>query len=258
VSDSGNARPARPSSLIEDSQPRKLGRRLFVSYSHCTAEVEFFVRNVESQGLSCWFAPRDLRHGAAWAGKVADAIHDACGFVLLLNADAAASEHCAREAVLAMEGGIPMWLVRLDGSPLSGSLAYCYAGLHYTSWQEFDFSDFFGEVTRRGLLPMQLLRPVAESSEVEEALEDAEAARRDGEDDLAERLFESALEFLEDGVSPAPLPVAVASAFAALQGGETLEAKAAMVGLRLASLESIASAAERAKVAARLRLIGAA
>ena len=83
-------------------------------------------------------------------------------------------------------------------------------------------------------------------------------ARRDGDDDLAERLFESAFEFLEDGVSPAPLPVAVARAFAALQGGETLEAKAAMAGLRLGSLEAIVSAAERAKVAARLRLIGAA
>lgn len=258
MSDVETARPARPSALKEDSQPRKLGRRLFVSYSHCTAEVEIFVRNVESRGLSCWFAPRDLRHGVAWAGKVADAIHDACGFVLLLNADAAASEHCAREAVLAMEGGIPMWLVRLDDSALSGSLAYCYAGLHYNSWQELDFSDFFGEVTRRGLLPMQYLGPVEESSDVEEVLEDAEAARRDGEDNLAERLFESALDFLEDGASKAPVPLAVARAFAALQGGEILEAKAAMVGLRPESLESIEGAAERAKVAARLRLIGAA
>ena len=77
-------------------------RRVFVSYaSGDKAEADRIVAQVESKGVSCWIAPRDISPGTDWPVAIAEAVRG-CGCVLLVfSAESDASEAVFRELTLA-------------------------------------------------------------------------------------------------------------------------------------------------------------
>lgn len=81
------------------SDQTALGRDVFVSYASQDAAVaNSIVENLESQGLKCWIAPRDVKPGAQYADAIVRAINDAKAVVLVMSASAVDSAHVAREA----------------------------------------------------------------------------------------------------------------------------------------------------------------
>src|SRR5664279_5034508 len=73
-------------------------RTVFLSYASADAQVATRVcEYLESHGVSCWMAPRDVKPGAAYADAIVRAISDAKALVLVLSASAVGSAHVGRE-----------------------------------------------------------------------------------------------------------------------------------------------------------------
>src|SRR5580693_502708 len=98
-------------------------RTVFLSYASPDAAVANQVcQFLESHGVACWMAPRDVKPGAAYADAIVRAINEASALVLVLSANAMASEHVSREVERASSKKKPVVAVRVDASQLSAEL----------------------------------------------------------------------------------------------------------------------------------------
>ncbi|MGA8480422.1 MAG: toll/interleukin-1 receptor domain-containing protein [Chthoniobacterales bacterium] len=98
---------------------------VFISYAEedkstanaaCTA--------LESEGISCWIAPRDIRPGAKWEQAIMDAISASRVMVLVFSEHANRSEHVQREVGTAFDNGITVIPFRLSNTKPTGILEY--------------------------------------------------------------------------------------------------------------------------------------
>jgi TolB-like protein/Tfp pilus assembly protein PilF len=106
------------------SQPTP-GSDVFVSYASQDAAVaNSIVEHLESQGLKCWMAPRDVRPGTEYADAIVAAINEAKAVVLLLSGSAVASSHVGREIERAASKHKQIVALRIDTEPLSRSFEY--------------------------------------------------------------------------------------------------------------------------------------
>jgi TolB-like protein len=100
-------------------------RSAFLSYASPDAEVANQVCEfLESRGVSCWMAPRDVKPGAAYADAIVRAINEASTLVLVLSGAAMASEHVSREVERASSKKKPVVAFRVDAARLSPELEY--------------------------------------------------------------------------------------------------------------------------------------
>jgi TolB-like protein len=98
---------------------------VFVSYASQDATVaNTIVQNLETQGLRCWMAPRDVRPGMVYADAIVRAINDTKALVLALSAGAMASSHVGREVERAAAKKKHIIAFRIDAAPLSPELEY--------------------------------------------------------------------------------------------------------------------------------------
>jgi TolB-like protein/Tfp pilus assembly protein PilF len=101
------------------------GSDVFVSYASQDAAVaNSIVEHLESQGLKCWMAPRDVRPGTEYADAIVAAINEAKAVVLLLSGSAVASSHVGREIERAASKHKQIVALRIDTEPLSRSFEY--------------------------------------------------------------------------------------------------------------------------------------
>jgi TolB-like protein/Flp pilus assembly protein TadD len=101
------------------------GSDVFVSYASQDAAVaNSIVESLESRGLKCWLAPRDVKPGAQYADAIVRAINDARAIVLILSASATVSSHVGREIERAASKRKPIIPFRLDGATLNPELEY--------------------------------------------------------------------------------------------------------------------------------------
>jgi hypothetical protein len=54
-------------------------------------------RELESHGISCWIAPRDVKSGAQYADAIVRAIKESKALVLVMSASAVGSSHVGKE-----------------------------------------------------------------------------------------------------------------------------------------------------------------
>jgi adenylate cyclase len=100
-------------------------RTVFLSYASPDAQVANQVcQFLESHGVPCWMAPRDVKPGAAYADAIVRAINETSALVLVLSASAMASEHVSREVERAGSKHKPIVAFRVDGANLSTELEY--------------------------------------------------------------------------------------------------------------------------------------
>src|SRR5579862_1258563 len=101
------------------------GSRVFLSYaSPDAAAANQVCEFLESHGVPCWMAPRDVKPGAAYADAIVRAINESSALVLVLSAAAMASEHVSREVERAASKHKPVVAFRVDGANLSAELEY--------------------------------------------------------------------------------------------------------------------------------------
>jgi ketosteroid isomerase-like protein len=105
---------------------------VFVSYSSKdkpTADAVCAV--LESQGIRCWVAPRDILPGHDWGGSIIEAINGACAMVLIFSANANASPQIKREVERAVNKGIPIIPLRIEDVAPTATLEYFISTPHW-------------------------------------------------------------------------------------------------------------------------------
>jgi TolB-like protein/Tfp pilus assembly protein PilF len=109
----------------EPSAQATRGCEAFVSYASQDAAVaNSIVESLESRGVKCWMAPRDVKPGAQYADAIVRAINEAKAVVLVMSAGAVASAHVCREVERAASKRKPIIAFKIDAAPLSAALEY--------------------------------------------------------------------------------------------------------------------------------------
>ena len=81
-----------------DSTVAGTDRQVFLSYASAdAATAQQICEFLESHGVSCWMAPRDVKPGAQYADAIVAAINEASAVVLVLSGSAVASAHVGKE-----------------------------------------------------------------------------------------------------------------------------------------------------------------
>jgi hypothetical protein len=86
---------------------------------------------LESRGLRCWIAPRDIVAGADWSESIIDGINGAKVMVLILSSHANVSKQVLREIERAAHRGMAVLPFRVEDIPLSKSLEYFLSSAHW-------------------------------------------------------------------------------------------------------------------------------
>ena len=81
----------------------------FISYSsHDKAAADATCAALESSGVRCWIAPRDIVPGAEWGEAIVAAINHCRVMILIFTANANESPQIRREVERAVSKGIPV------------------------------------------------------------------------------------------------------------------------------------------------------
>lgn len=98
---------------------------IFISYSTANqAWAESALQLFESQGFSCWMAPRDIRPGSTWAAEIVHGISNSRLMLLLLSSASNQSRQVAREVQLADSSRLRIVPVLLEPVQPEGDFVY--------------------------------------------------------------------------------------------------------------------------------------
>jgi hypothetical protein len=126
-----------------------MAQSIFISHASDDAAVARQIcAALESTGLTCWIAPRDIRAGADYRNEILRGIRETDAFLLVYSRKASESEHVAREVGYADERGKTVYPVRVDSTNVEGPLEYLLQG---KQWVDFNAD------------PEQAIRSVAEA-----------------------------------------------------------------------------------------------
>lgn len=104
----------------------------FISYSsHDKTVADAATALLESRGIRCWIAPRDVTPGMDWGSEIIDAINGARVMVLVYSASANESGQIRREVERGVHKGIPIVPFRIEDVPMSKSLEYFISAQHW-------------------------------------------------------------------------------------------------------------------------------
>jgi hypothetical protein len=109
-----------------------VAREVFISYSQpdyaCAIEM---VTRVESEGIDCWIAPRDIAPSADWAAEIIDAISHARVMILIFSASSNDSPQVRREVERAVHKNVNILPFRIERVAASKSLEYFLSSQHW-------------------------------------------------------------------------------------------------------------------------------
>jgi Tol biopolymer transport system component len=98
---------------------------IFISYAANDAETaNAACRFLESRGVPCWIAPRDVKPGAQYADAIVRAINEATAVVVVMSASAMASSHVRREVERAAAKHKQIIAFRIDAAAPNPALEY--------------------------------------------------------------------------------------------------------------------------------------
>jgi TolB-like protein/tetratricopeptide (TPR) repeat protein len=102
-----------------------VGRTVFLSYaSHDTEIANTVCRELESRGIRCWIAPRDVAPGALYADAIVRAINESKVLLIVLSQSAVASSHVGKEVERASSKHKQIIALRIDAASLTPALEY--------------------------------------------------------------------------------------------------------------------------------------
>jgi hypothetical protein len=132
-----------------------MGHEVYISHACKDKRIaDAICKGLESSGVKCWIAPRDIPVGEDWIEAVRRAIESAYLFVLVLSENANAAPHVEREIANAFYTGRKIVPVRVSNAiPSRGFLFYLSDSQCFDSIVESDELDVKGVVERiKGLL----------------------------------------------------------------------------------------------------------
>ena len=105
---------------------------VFISYASKDKTVADAVcARLESAGIRCWIAPRDIVAGTSYGEAIIDAIHAAKVMVLVFSANANASGHIPKEVERAVSNGVAILPFRIEDVAPGKSLDYFIGSVHW-------------------------------------------------------------------------------------------------------------------------------
>ncbi|HZC34861.1 MAG TPA: DUF3365 domain-containing protein, partial [Chthoniobacterales bacterium] len=106
--------------------------KVFISHSNKDkATADAICNHLESAGIRCWIAPRDIPFGSDWTEGIMRGI-DACKvFVVVFSEHANDSEHVRREVAKAFSQGLAVIPFRTEAVTPSRSLSYFLETVHW-------------------------------------------------------------------------------------------------------------------------------
>ncbi len=109
-----------------------MAREVFVSYSQPDYECAMaLVARVESEGINCWIAPRDIAPSADWAAEIIDAISNSRVMILVFSASSNDSPQVRREVERAVHKNVSILPFRIENVVPSKSLEYFLSSQHW-------------------------------------------------------------------------------------------------------------------------------
>jgi TolB-like protein/Flp pilus assembly protein TadD len=106
--------------------------KVFISHSNKDkATADMICKQLESAGIKCWIAPRDIDAGSDWTEGIIQGIDSCPVFVLVFSANANGSEHVRREVAKAFSLGLAVIPFRVENAEPHGSLAYFLGTVHW-------------------------------------------------------------------------------------------------------------------------------
>jgi TolB-like protein/Flp pilus assembly protein TadD len=113
------------SPVPEAGQDASAACDVFVSYASKDAAIaNAVVAALESQGLKCWIAPRNVIPGSLYADGIVRAINGTKLLVLVLSESAIVSPHVGKEIERASSKQHPIIALKTDATPLTPALEY--------------------------------------------------------------------------------------------------------------------------------------
>jgi len=105
---------------------------VFISYaSEDKTVADAVCAMIESQGVRCWIAPRDVLPGVAYGEAIIDAIHGSRIMVLIFSSKANASAHIPKEIERAASRGVAVLPFRIEAVSPGKSLDYFIGSVHW-------------------------------------------------------------------------------------------------------------------------------
>jgi formylglycine-generating enzyme required for sulfatase activity len=105
---------------------------VFISYAHQDkATADAACAKLETDGIRCWIAPRDVPPGAEWAGAIIDAIDHCRAMVLIFSSSTNGSKQIHREVQRAFDREVPVVPFRIENVTPEKSLAYYMGPVHW-------------------------------------------------------------------------------------------------------------------------------
>lgn len=102
-----------------------MDREVFISYSSIDRAIaEAVCSTLESNGIACWIAPRDINPGMDWGEAIIDAINQCRVMVLIFSSRANASAQIKREVERAINKGVKVIPLRIEDVVPAKALEY--------------------------------------------------------------------------------------------------------------------------------------
>lgn len=105
---------------------------VFISYSSKDKPVaDAACATLESHGVRCWIAPRDVLAGEEYAASLINGLSDSRLMVLVFSADSNRSPQVLRELERAVSKGLPILPLRIEDAPMSPAMEYYISSRHW-------------------------------------------------------------------------------------------------------------------------------
>jgi hypothetical protein len=105
---------------------------VFISYSSKDKPVaDAACATLESSGVRCWIAPRDVSPGVAYAESLVNGLSNSRLMVLVFSANSNRSPQVLREVERAVSKGLPILPLRIEDAPMSQAMEYYISSQHW-------------------------------------------------------------------------------------------------------------------------------
>jgi len=141
---------------------------VFISHSTDDKLVALALCNkLESAGVRCWMAPRDVLPGAEWGKAIVDAIRGCRIMVLIFSSKANDSRHIHREVQTAFEQDLTVIPFRVENTQPTGTMEYYLASVHWLDALTAPVESHMLAVVDRvkALLPAATVEPAVTSTQ---------------------------------------------------------------------------------------------
>ena len=130
---------------------------VFISYSSVNRAVaDTICHELESSGIRCWYAPRDIAAGQSWAGAIISGIRECIIFVLVFSRDSNISQQVLNEVTNAVKNNAVIIPFRIDSAEMNDDMSYYLSSRHWLDAVTPPLQDHVEELRDRVLSTLNL------------------------------------------------------------------------------------------------------